>query len=91
MKGHESAFRQAIQMGRDSKLPEALEVAAKAAFYLAANLYPDNESVCSEIMERIAEVMREAIELGKASGTTDGAVVARKAEEYLAVLQESKI
>jgi hypothetical protein len=54
-------------------MPDALEVAAMAAFNLAGNLETGEES----------DVWREAIELGKASGTKDGKHVAERALHYL--------
>lgn len=71
-------------------MPCRVKTFSTQTFNLAVNLYPDDESISSEIIERISEVWREAIELGKSSGTTDGTEVAKKAEDYLAELLESR-
>jgi hypothetical protein len=71
-------------------MPDALEVAAKAAFNLAANLEPEEGSGSTQDIEIVIELWREAIDLGKASGTGDGAGVAGKAESYLAELLKRK-
>ncbi|MFW9849980.1 MAG: hypothetical protein ACFFF4_12655 [Candidatus Thorarchaeota archaeon] len=88
--GLEDAFRDAMQLGRDSGMPDGLEVGAKAGFNLAVNMYPDEESISSELIEEIAQVWREVIKLGKDCGTTEGGEVAGKAGRYLRELLKAR-
>ena len=64
------------KFGKKANTPDALEVAAKAACNLAANLGPDSAEDAKAIWQTV-------IELGKASGTEDGMQVAERAKHYL--------